>query len=94
MVHHFNDFQVFEFSINLMHNWGANNATLRLAPRYQGHSLSDQCYKFCLSPAHPATLLSDEWRDPLLGEEGEAARHHVSKVIHPRLPAVLAQPAP
>ena len=43
--------------------------------------------------AHPAALLPDEGSDSLLGEECEAAGHHVSQVLHTGLPAVLAQPA-
>ena len=36
------------FSINLMLNWRAMTVTVHLAPWSKGHSLSVQCYDFCL----------------------------------------------
>ena len=36
------------FSFHLMHGWRAMDVTKHLAPIYQGHSLSVQCYEFCL----------------------------------------------
>ena len=54
------------FAFNLMHDWRAMTVKLLLAPRYQGHSLSVQCYKFFLhafifldlNQKQPYTLLS------------------------------------
>ena len=40
--------KIYMFAFNLMHDWRAMNVTVHLAPRYQGHSLSVQCYEFCL----------------------------------------------
>ena len=36
------------FAFNIMHDWRAVTKTVHLAPRYQGHSLSVQCYEFYL----------------------------------------------
>ena len=36
------------FSLHLMHGWRAMDVTVHLAPIYQGHLVSFQCYEFCL----------------------------------------------
>ena len=36
------------FAFNIMHDWRAMTVTVHLAPRYQGPSLSVQCYEFYL----------------------------------------------
>jgi hypothetical protein len=36
------------FAFNFMYDWRAVTKTVHLAPRYQGHSLSVQCYEFYL----------------------------------------------
>ena len=36
------------FSFHLMHGWRAMVVMVYLAPIYQGHSVSVQCYEFCL----------------------------------------------
>ena len=42
-------FQKFmSFSFHLMHGWRAMDLMVHLAPRYQGHSLSVQCYEIYL----------------------------------------------
>jgi hypothetical protein len=39
-------FQGASLVFNIMHGWRAMNDMHLLAPRYQGHSLSVQCYDF------------------------------------------------
>ena len=51
------------FVFNFMHDWRAVTNTVHLAPRYQGHSLSFQCYDFCL---HTILFFCNSFRDGLL----------------------------